>query len=77
MVKEGLPQGSSLSPILFNIFIAELHAIEDSNTKILQYADDFLLVSHDSNKEKAIKRLQAKANQFIEEAETLGAKVAI
>lgn len=42
----GLPQGSVLSPLLFNIYTAELHSANCSNINIMQYADDFgLLIS--------------------------------
>ena len=34
----GVPQGSILSPILFNIYVAELPSCTDSNS--IQYADD-------------------------------------
>lgn len=43
-VKYGLPQGS-LSPILFNIYSRGLHMIEDNNTKVYQFADDFTILS--------------------------------
>lgn len=42
----GLPQGSCLSPILFNIYTTEFHKIAKENVKIYQFADDFnLLIS--------------------------------
>lgn len=33
-----LPQGSVLSPFLFNIYTIEIHRLESNNVKILQYA---------------------------------------
>lgn len=40
---KGLPQGSVLSPLLYNIYTYDLDTIFDNNVKILQYADDLLL----------------------------------
>lgn len=39
----GLPQGSVLSPILYNIYSSDLETSLDSNTQVLQYADDLLI----------------------------------
>nr|CAH7715725.1 unnamed protein product [Callosobruchus chinensis] len=36
----GLPQGSILSPILFNLYTADFHDIFDRQVQIIQYADD-------------------------------------
>lgn len=41
-ISKGLPQGSVLSPLLFNIYTIDFHAL-NINTRILQYADDFCL----------------------------------
>lgn len=40
----GLPQGSVLSPLLFNIYTAELHKAHNENIQISQYADNFSLL---------------------------------
>lgn len=39
----GLPQGSILSPILFNIFIADLPTILNRDTTLVQFADDICM----------------------------------
>lgn len=44
-VCNGLPQGSVLSPILFNIATKELHSIVDAENKLFQFVDDFLILS--------------------------------
>ena len=39
----GLPQGSILSPILFNLFVADLPSIISKEATLVQYADDICL----------------------------------
>ncbi|XP_058987128.1 probable RNA-directed DNA polymerase from transposon BS isoform X3 [Musca domestica] len=64
VVKNGLPQGSCLSPLLFNIYTANLHKLEDNKTLIFQYADDFLLMVFDHDFDMALQHLQTKAVAF-------------
>lgn len=45
---KGLPQGSVLSPLLFNIYTADLHSAR-GQCNILQYADDILLYCSNSS----------------------------
>lgn len=63
-IYNGLPQGSCLSPILFNIYTLGLHGIADQNTYLFQFADDFILLSTDKEFEMANENLQHKANHF-------------
>ncbi|XP_059219431.1 RNA-directed DNA polymerase from mobile element jockey [Stomoxys calcitrans] len=65
-VRDGLPQGSCLSPTLFNIYTAGLHSVEDSNTMLFQYADDFILMSFDYDFDWALNNLCRKTSQFKE-----------
>lgn len=41
---EGILQGSVISPVLFNIYTASIHMLQEENCKIIQYADDFCIV---------------------------------
>lgn len=43
VVNRGLPQGSVLSPILYNIYTYDLEASFNNPVSILQYADDLLI----------------------------------
>lgn len=56
-VWKGLPQGSVLSPILYNIYTSDLESALDGNVNILQYADDLLLYYPHQSVEKACSSL--------------------
>lgn len=55
----GLPQGSVLSPLLFNLYTADFHSIyvENITPKIIQYADDFCLYSEAKKYNDAVETL--------------------
>lgn len=43
----GLPQGDVLSPILFNLYTAEIHNLKNEQVDVLQFADDFTFIVRD------------------------------
>lgn len=45
---EGVPQGSILGPVLFNLFTMDIPSPSNDDTKILAYADDILIYSSSS-----------------------------
>lgn len=53
LVWKGLPQGSVLSPILYNLYTYDLEASVGNNVCVLQYADDLLLYCSDRSIENA------------------------
>lgn len=61
VLNDGLPQGDILSPLLFNIYSAELHSLENNDIQVLQYADDFTFLIRDRNALNLI----AKTNTFL------------
>jgi len=66
-VNKGVSQGSCLSPILFNLYTAELHSLSNDHDSILfQYADDFFLVCYDKVFSMAEEKLEQKVNRFME-----------
>lgn len=56
--QQGTPQGSPLSPLLYNLYCADIFNSESQFQYVLQYADDTLLISHQKNITKCIEQLQ-------------------
>jgi len=49
---KGLPQGSVLSSLLFNLHIKDIIYIVPYNCKIIQFADDITIFCHDKSIDK-------------------------
>jgi hypothetical protein len=54
----GVPQGSVLSPFLFNLFMHDLPTPTDTNTNVASYADDLMIYSQHSDHRTAALHLQ-------------------
>lgn len=63
-INNGIPQGSCLSPTLFNLYTLALHGIADEKTHIFQFADDFVILTSDKKFEIANEILQSKLQHF-------------
>ncbi|XP_018364089.1 PREDICTED: RNA-directed DNA polymerase from mobile element jockey-like [Trachymyrmex cornetzi] len=55
---KGTPQGSTLSPALFNIYLKDINDHIHSDSRILQYADDVVIYSTLRNIDSAISSVQ-------------------
>lgn len=62
---KGLPQGSILSPILFNVYTIELHNSLKRGVQILQYADDIVLYHSNSTLQVTKENLQSAVEFFV------------
>ncbi|XP_018402771.1 PREDICTED: uncharacterized protein LOC108779767, partial [Cyphomyrmex costatus] len=61
---KGTPQGSTLSPLLFNIYLKDMVSHVHDKVSLLQYADDAVLFTTLSNVFDAIKCIQESLNNI-------------
>ena len=55
---QGVPQGTILGPLLFNLYINDLRTNIPENCEIIQYADDTMLFTADSNLDTACSNIE-------------------
>jgi len=62
--RKGLPQGSILSPLLFNIYSANYRKHISRECEILQFADDVAIFSRSSNLKESLRKIESSANKL-------------
>lgn len=69
-IARGVPQGSRLGPLLFNIYMANLKVVPKNKFTqtglLLQYADDTLLVSKGNGPKQAVERVAKAVEQVVD-----------
>lgn len=73
--RKGVPQGSILSPTLFNIYVAKLKNYIGEDCEIIQFADDIAIFSSSVNIAKSLSNLELSANKVFKYLSSKGLSV--
>lgn len=74
-IHRGLAQGSGLSPLLFNLYTASLHDIEDDGSFVFQFADDFFILTFGDNFDEAKMHLINKIREFSSQCKSMDLRI--
>ena len=57
-IHQGVPQGTILGPLLFNIYVNRMKEFITEKCELIQYADDTMIFSANTNEKEALKNLE-------------------
>jgi len=74
---KGLPQGSTLSPILFNLYIKDILKYVPYDCKTIRFADDIVIICSYKDIYGIVNSLQTAFNQIYDWLGTLGLELSL
>ena len=69
---QGVPQGTVLGPLLFNIYVNDMSKAISNDCELLQYADDTMTYASHKDENQAIQRLENDVNHLVHFFESHG-----
>ena len=61
---QGVPRGTGLGPLLFNIYVNSLYTCIDHKSSVVQYADDTMVFTSSKKIESAVESLELNVNKI-------------
>lgn len=76
VTRKGTPQGSSLNPLLFDVYLRDIGSVVHKDVHILQYTDDITIITASANVSTARGKIQSALNHIQKYLNSKGLNVA-